>query len=149
MKPGLGLAGRLAQAFIESKLTPLVIAASILIGAGAVMILPREEEPQIVVPMIDVFVSMPGATPKEVETRVTTPMEKLLWEIPGVEYIYYQGVTITGRVIGKVVPARHLARNAEKGVQLHRTAAADLQTTREGQLLGGGVEAAEFTMLSA
>lgn len=65
----------------------------------------------------------------------------------GVEYIYYQGVTITGRVIGKVVPARHLARNAEKGVQLHRTAAADLQSTREGQLLGGGVEAAEFTML--
>jgi multidrug efflux pump subunit AcrB len=88
MRHGLGLAGRLAQAFIESKLTPLVIAASILIGAGAVMLLPREEEPQIVVPMIDVFVSMPGATPKEVETRVTTPMEKLLWEIPGVEYIY-------------------------------------------------------------
>jgi glutamine synthetase len=65
----------------------------------------------------------------------------------GVEFIYYQGVTITGRVIGKVVPARHLARNADKGVQLHRTAAADLQTTRDGQLLGGGVEAAEFTML--
>jgi len=88
MKHGLGLAGRLAQAFIESKLTPLVIAASILIGAGAVVLLPREEEPQIVVPMIDVFATMPGATPKEVETRVTTPMEKLLWEIPGVEYIY-------------------------------------------------------------
>ena len=65
----------------------------------------------------------------------------------GVEYLYYQGVTITGRVIGKVVPAGHLARNADKGVQLHRTAAADLQSTREGQLLGGGVEAAEFTML--
>ncbi|TVZ04853.1 glutamine synthetase [Trebonia kvetii] len=68
-------------------------------------------------------------------------------EASGVEFIYYQGVTITGRVIGKVVPARHLARNAGKGVQLHRTAAADLQTTRDGQLLGGGVEAAEFTML--
>ncbi len=68
-------------------------------------------------------------------------------EASGVEFIYYQGVTITGRVIGKVVPARHLARNADKGVQLHRTAAADLQTTRDGQLLGGGVEAAEFTML--
>lgn len=65
----------------------------------------------------------------------------------GVEYLYYQGVTVTGRVIGKVVPARHLARNADNGVQLHRTAAADLQATREGQLLGGGVEAAEFTML--
>ena len=57
-------------------------------GIGAVMLLPREEEPQIVVPMIDVFVEMPGASPKEVERRVTTPMEKLLWEIPGVEYIY-------------------------------------------------------------
>ncbi len=83
-----GLAGTLAKIFIESKLTPLVIAASILIGAGAVMLLPREEEPQIVVPMIDVFVAMPGATPKEIEQRVASPMEKLLWEIPGVEYIY-------------------------------------------------------------
>jgi glutamine synthetase len=65
----------------------------------------------------------------------------------GVEYIYYQGVTITGRVIGKVVPARHLRRNADKGVQLHRTAVADLQSTRAGELLGGGVEAAELTMV--
>ena len=83
-----GIAGRLADAFIESKLTPLVIAASILIGIGAVMLLPREEEPQIVVPMIDVFVQMPGTSPEEVAKRVTAPMEKLLWEIPGVEYIY-------------------------------------------------------------
>ena len=83
-----GIAGRLAEAFIESKLTPLVIAASILIGIGAVILLPREEEPQIVVPMIDVFVEMPGASPKEIEQRVAAPMEKLLWEIPGVEYIY-------------------------------------------------------------
>ena len=50
--------------------------------------LPREEEPQIIVPMIDVFVQMPGASAREVEERVTKPMEKLLWEIPGVEYIY-------------------------------------------------------------
>ena len=83
-----GLAGGLADAFIESKLTPLIIAVSILIGIGAVLLLPREEEPQIVVPMIDVFVEMPGASPREVERRVTTPMEKLLWEIPGVEYVY-------------------------------------------------------------
>ncbi len=83
-----GIAGRLAGAFIESKLTPLVIGASILIGLGAVMLLPREEEPQIVVPMVDVFVEMPGSSPKEIEQRVTAPMEKLLWEIPGVEYIY-------------------------------------------------------------
>ena len=50
--------------------------------------LPREEEPQIIVPMIDVSVQMPGASAREVEERVTKPMEKLLWEIPGVEYIY-------------------------------------------------------------
>ena len=87
-RDGLGPAGKLAQAFINSKLTPLVIIASILLGVGAVLLLPREEEPQIVVPMIDVFVQMPGASAKEVEERVTKPMEKLLWEVPGVEYIY-------------------------------------------------------------
>ena len=88
MKDELGLAGKLARAFIDSRLTPLVIAASLLLGLGAVMLLPREEEPQIIVPMIDVFVQMPGASAKEVEERVSKPMEKLLWEVPGVEYIY-------------------------------------------------------------
>jgi multidrug efflux pump subunit AcrB len=84
----VGLAGKLAHAFIASKLTPLVIAASILLGLGAVIMLPREEEPQIIVPMVDVFVEMPGASAKEVEERITKPMEKLLWEVPGVEYLY-------------------------------------------------------------
>jgi multidrug efflux pump subunit AcrB len=84
----LGPAGRFAAAWINSKLTPLVIAASLALGAFAVWKLPREEEPQIKVPMIDIFVGMPGASAREVEQRVTKPMEKLLWEIPGVEYIY-------------------------------------------------------------
>jgi multidrug efflux pump subunit AcrB len=84
----LGPAGRVAQAWISSKLTPLLICAALLLGAFAVWKLPREEEPQIIVPMIDVFVQMPGASAHEVEERVTRPMEKLLWEIPGVEYIY-------------------------------------------------------------
>jgi multidrug efflux pump subunit AcrB len=88
MKERLGLAGKLAHTFIESKLTPLIVMASILLGLGAVLLLPREEEPQIIVPMIDIFVQVPGAPAKEVEERVTKPMEKLLWEIPGVEYIY-------------------------------------------------------------
>jgi len=79
---------RLSRYFIDSKLTPLIVAASLLVGLGAVLLLPREEEPQIVVPMIDVFAQMPGASPREVEQRVTKPMEKLLWEIPGVEYVY-------------------------------------------------------------
>ena len=84
----LGPAGKFAQAWINSKLTPLVIGGSLLLGGFAVWKLPREEEPQIIVPMVDVFVQMPGASAREVEERVTKPMEKLLWEIPGVEYIY-------------------------------------------------------------
>jgi multidrug efflux pump subunit AcrB len=88
MKHPVGAAGKIARAFINSKLTPLIIIASIILGVAAVLVLPREEEPQIIVPMIDIFVSMPGASAKEVEQRVSKPMEKLLWEIPGVEYIY-------------------------------------------------------------
>jgi multidrug efflux pump subunit AcrB len=84
----LGFAGRIAHYFINSKLTPLIMVFAILLGAFAVLETPREEEPQIVVPMMDVFVEMPGSTAQEVEQRVTTPMEKLIWEIPGVEYIY-------------------------------------------------------------
>ena len=78
----------MAAAFINSKLTPLIIVASVALGALAVVALPREEEPQIVVPMVDVFVQMPGATPADIEQRVTRPMERLLWEVPGVEYVY-------------------------------------------------------------
>jgi multidrug efflux pump subunit AcrB len=84
----LGVAGRVARAFIDSKLTPLLVLTSVLLGLAAVWLLPREEEPQIKVPMIDVMVSMPGFSAKEVEQRATRPMEKLMWEIPGVEYVY-------------------------------------------------------------
>jgi multidrug efflux pump subunit AcrB len=87
MKP-LQLAGRIAAAFIQSKLTPLVIVTALLLGAFAIWKTPREEEPQIVVPMLDVMVQMPGASPQEVEQRVSVPMEKLLREVPGVEYLY-------------------------------------------------------------
>ncbi|MGD9949133.1 MAG: efflux RND transporter permease subunit [Desulfobulbus sp.] len=83
-----GFAGRLAATFIGSKLTLIGLVASLLLGLLALAQLPREEEPQIKVPMIDVMVSMPGATPKEVEQRLAIPMEKLLYELPGVEYIY-------------------------------------------------------------
>ena len=88
MSDRIGIAGKIAHAFIQSKLTPLIVIASLLLGLFAVIVTPREEEPQIVVPMIDVNVTYPGASAKEVEERVTRPMEKLLWEIKGVEYIY-------------------------------------------------------------
>ena len=87
-RKNLRLAGKIARAFIESKLTPLAITAALLLGALAILQTPREEEPQIVVPMLDVMVRMPGASPEEVEQRVSIPMEKLLREVPGVEYLY-------------------------------------------------------------
>ena len=84
----LRLAGRIAHAFIDSKLTPLLIVAALLLGAISILWTPREEEPQIVVPMLDVLVQMPGASPEEVAQRVSAPMERLLREVPGVEYVY-------------------------------------------------------------
>jgi multidrug efflux pump subunit AcrB len=88
MKQELGIAGRLAHAFINSKLTPLFIAASLALGVFAVAIIPREEEPQILVPMLDITTAMPGASPAEVEERVTLPIENLVHQISGVEYVY-------------------------------------------------------------
>lgn len=85
---GIGIAGKIARSFIRSKLTPLLVISALILGIFAIFVTPREEEPQIVVPMIDVMVAYPGATPKEVEERVTIPMEKFLWEIKGVEYVY-------------------------------------------------------------
>jgi len=85
---GIGISGKIARAFIRSKLTPLMVVASLFLGIFAVLATPREEEPQIVIPMVDVYVSYPGASPKEVEERVTIPMEKFLSEIKGVEYVY-------------------------------------------------------------
>ncbi|RMG69320.1 MAG: efflux RND transporter permease subunit, partial [Nitrospirae bacterium] len=84
----IGASGRIAKAFLRSKLTPLIVITALLLGVFAIIKTPREEEPQIVVPMIDVFVQYPGASAREVEERVTRPMEKLLWEIKGVEYVY-------------------------------------------------------------
>ena len=84
----LGLAGRVARSFINSKMTPLVVAAAFLFGALSILKTPREEEPQIVVPMLDILVQMPGASAEEVAQRVSLPMEKLLRDVSGVEYIY-------------------------------------------------------------
>ncbi len=87
-EPKLGFAGRVAKTFLRSKLTPLIVLASLLLGVLAVSLTPREEEPQIIVPMVDLYVPYPGASPKEIESQVTTPLERRLWGIPGVEYIY-------------------------------------------------------------
>ena len=84
----LGFAGKVARAFINSKLTPLIVGASLLLGLFAVKMTPREEEPQIVVPMVDIYLPLPGSSPQEVQERVVKPFESKLWEIKGVEYLY-------------------------------------------------------------
>lgn len=96
MTTPLGPAGRIA-AFVHFKLTPLVILASLAMGVFSVLMLPREEEPQIQVPMVDVMVGMPGLSPVEIEQRLIKPLEKLLWEIPGVEYLY--STSMPGQVL--------------------------------------------------
>ena len=88
MKQPLGIAGHLARTFLNSKLTPLIVVGSLVLGTFAVMAIPREEDPQIQVPMLDVMTAMPGASPAEVEQRVTNPVENLMHEIPGVQYVY-------------------------------------------------------------
>jgi len=86
--PKMGLAGTIAKAFVRSNITPLLVIASLLMGIFAAVMLPREEEPQISVPMFDIIVPFPGAPAKEVEDRLASVGQRKLMEIPGVEYVY-------------------------------------------------------------
>ncbi|MDV7188221.1 efflux RND transporter permease subunit [Lutibacter sp. TH_r2] len=83
-----GLAGSIAKVFINSKLTILLMIMFMVIGVGSSFLIPREEEPQIDVPIADIFVSYPGASPQEVESRVIKPLEKIVSNIKGIEYVY-------------------------------------------------------------
>ncbi|HSE59558.1 MAG TPA: efflux RND transporter permease subunit [Nitrospiraceae bacterium] len=84
----IGPSGRLASLFLGSKLTPLIVLGSLLLGLFAVFLTPREEEPQIIVPMADVFLPFPGASSRIVEEQLTKPIERKISEIKGVEYVY-------------------------------------------------------------
>ncbi|MCU0635227.1 MAG: efflux RND transporter permease subunit, partial [Gemmatimonadaceae bacterium] len=84
----LGIAGRVAHAFLRSKLTPLVTIASLTVGAIGLLATPREEEPQISVPMIDVSTALPGLQSDEAEQRLARPIERRMLELPGVEHVY-------------------------------------------------------------
>jgi multidrug efflux pump subunit AcrB len=97
----LGPAGRIARVFLHSKLTLLTIVASILLGIAALITLPREEEPQIQVPMIDIALSWPGAPVEQVERQLTAAVERQLSVIPGLEYLYS-----TSREDGALIIAR-------------------------------------------
>ncbi len=85
---GIGISGRTARSFIESPLTPLLLAAFFLIGALGMLVTPREEDPQISVPMVDIFVAHPGAPSTEVANLISEPLERLMSELSGVKHVY-------------------------------------------------------------
>ena len=116
-RPGLGIAGRTAAAFLHSRLTPLSILASILLGLLALATLAREEEPQIQVPMVDVRLEWPGTPVDQVERQLTSPVERQLWEIPGLEYLYS-----TSTADGALLIARFkVGSNADQALTRVRT----------------------------
>jgi len=83
-----GIAGKIASAFINSKLTPLLMVAFLALGVYGAWMTPKEEDPQINVPTADIMLAYPGANPKEVESRVSIPIEKVVSNVQGVEYVY-------------------------------------------------------------
>lgn len=109
-----GLSGNIANAFIKSKLTILLMVAFLLIGGYSTMLMPREEEPQIQVPMADIFVGFPGATPREVETRISQPLEKLISNIKGVEYVYSTSMNGQAMIIVQFLVGEDVERSLVK-----------------------------------
>ena len=88
MSESLGFSGRLARRFLNNQLTPLLALTALLMGVFAVLVTPREEEPQIDVTFANIFIAFPGASAEQVENLVASPMEKVLGEISGVKHIY-------------------------------------------------------------
>lgn len=109
-----GLAGKIAKGFISSKLTVLLMIVFMVIGVYSSFLIPREEEPQIDVPMADIFVGYPGASPTEVENRVIKPLEKLLSNIKGVEYVYSTSMKEQGMVIVQFYVGEDIERSFVK-----------------------------------
>ncbi|MCJ7595825.1 MAG: efflux RND transporter permease subunit [Desulfobacterales bacterium] len=111
-----GFIPRIVYQFLTSKLSILLIIFSLCLGAAAVLLTPREEEPQIVVPMADVYVQAPGASAAEVEKLVATPLERLLWQIDGVEYVY----SVSRRDMAIVTVRFYVGEDRERSiVKLH------------------------------
>jgi len=109
-----GLAGKIAKGFISSKLTVLLMIVFMVIGVYSSFLIPREEEPQIDVPMADIFVGYPGASPTEVESRVIKPLEKLFSNIKGVEYVYSTSMQEQGMVIVQFYVGEDIERSIVK-----------------------------------
>ena len=109
-----GIAGKIAKVFMQSKLTVLLMIVFIVVGVYSSFLIPREEEPQIDVPMADIFVGYPGASPTEVESRVIKPLEQLISNIKGVEYVYSTSMKEQGMVIVQFYVGEDIERSFVK-----------------------------------
>ena len=111
-----GIITGIVRTFLSSRLSVIFIIAAFLLGGMGILLTPREEEPQIVVPLADIFVQVPGASAEEVEKLVTTPLERILWQIDGVEYVY----SMSGRDSALVTVRFYVGEDREKSlIKLH------------------------------
>ncbi len=114
---------RLVRLFLSGPLSGIVIIAGIVAGVVALLVTPREEDPQIIVPMADVEVAFPGYSPVETEQLVTRPLERLLWQLDGVEHVYSvsrrDGALVTVRFLVGEDPVRAMVRLRNKIEENH------------------------------
>jgi multidrug efflux pump subunit AcrB len=127
----MGISGRIARAFLQSKLTPLVAIASLAVGLLGLLATPREEEPQISVPMIDVISMLPGASPREVENQLARPIEQRMLEIPGVDHVY----TVAGDGYSVVTVRFKVGEDQERSVtKVHAKLAGAMDEAPQGAI---------------
>ncbi len=107
-----GLSGKIANGFIRSKLTILLMVAFMILGIFSIFLIPREEEPQIEVPMADIMVAFPGATPQEVESRVVVPLEKVISNVKGVEHVY----STSSNGMGMLIVQFYVGQDVERSI---------------------------------
>lgn len=127
----MGIAGKVARGFLRSKLTPLVTLASLAVGVLGLIATPREEEPQISVPMIDVIAALPGVSPSEAENLLARPIEQRMLEIPGVDHVY----TVSGDGYAMVTVRFKVGEDQERSVtKVHARLAASADRAPAGAL---------------
>ncbi|MES9958983.1 MAG: efflux RND transporter permease subunit [Sedimenticola sp.] len=110
----LGLAGNIARLFIESPLSPLLLLATLFIGMLGLMFTPRQEDPEISVPMVDVFISYPGVSAEQVAALAIDPLERMMSEIPGVKHVYSASQREQGMVTVRFIVGEELGPSIVK-----------------------------------
>jgi multidrug efflux pump subunit AcrB len=113
-KDELGFAGRLADSFIHSPLSPLLFIAFMFVGAYGLWATPRQEDPQISVPMVDIFLRMPGASSQEMSRLAVSPLERIVSEIAGVKHVY----SVSDEEMGIITLEFHVGEEIERAIVL-------------------------------